>query len=135
MVHALKEIWRVLKPDGILIDLRPIRLNVTIDLVHGDEMELISVYSDEWRVAKDKAADDAITTVKSENLFTFQDSAPFEYVKYYDTGQEYIDYEAQRNPPIIHPDDVVQQVKVADDNPGVMIRLGTAMHLTSYRRS
>lgn len=134
MVHALKEIWRVLKPGGILVDLRPIRHNVTIDLVHDDDMQLISVYSDEWRVAKDKAADDAIATVKKENLFKFEDSAPFEYIKYYDTCQELVDFEAQRNPPIIHPDDVVNKLKITDSNSDVILRVGTAMHLTSYRR-
>lgn len=135
MVHALKEIWRVLKPDGILLDLRPLHYNVTIDLVYEDDSELIHVYGDEWRMANDKAADDAIATVKQENLFKFEDNAPFEYVKYYDSCQEMLDYDAQRNPPIYHPDDVIQQLKIADTRPGVILRTGTGMHLTGYRRT
>ena len=45
-----------------------------------------------------------------------------------------LDYDAGRNPPIYHPDDVVKQLKVADSNPDVILRPGTPMHLTSYRR-
>ena len=134
MVHALKESWRVLRKNGLLIDLRPLHENVLLEALTGEESALISCYASDERVANDKAADKAIECVLSEKRFQFEASSAFQYVKFYDTGDELLHYYAERNPPIIQPGDVVERIKRANDNPAMTLRVTNPMLLNTYRR-
>jgi len=134
MVHALNEAWRVLRQDGILIDLRPLHANITLEAVTGEQSILLTRYTREIPDINDRAADTAMALAVDENRFQFKDSATFEYVKFYDSGEDLLEYNANRHSPIVHPDDVVRQIKLADSNPDMTLRVGNQMLLKTYRR-
>lgn len=134
MVHALNEAWRVLRQDGILIDSRPIHANITLESVTDEESTLLRRYTREIPDIDDKAADSAMALAVDENKFQFIDSAAFEYVKFYDNGTELLEYNAGRHTPFEHPDNVVRQIKLADSNPDMTLRVGNPMLLKTYRR-
>ena len=75
MVHALREAHRVLKPDGLAIDLRPAAKHRRVGLGAGQRWKLIGVmresFDDDW------AANRAVARVLREGLFWPETIAEF----------------------------------------------------------
>ena len=67
MVHALLEAHRVLKPGGLLVDLRPVAMHRRVGIIEGGEYKLL------WRMREgfddDHAADRAVDEVIKRGLF------------------------------------------------------------------
>ncbi|MEM9952521.1 MAG: hypothetical protein AAF846_13015 [Chloroflexota bacterium] len=134
MVHALTEAWRVLKPDGLLIDLRPIRSNQEILLTTDDNSQHIAYYTDAYRHQNDLSANDAIETALSENLFAYQSQADFPFIRHFDTAQEFRDYCANRYPPLTISDAIFDQLAPADTSPEIQVTFTTKNSLKCYQR-
>ncbi|HZQ09806.1 MAG TPA: hypothetical protein VFD70_24730 [Anaerolineae bacterium] len=75
MVHVLHEAHRVLKPGGILIDLRPAPHHRRVGLGAGTRWQLVGVMRDTFD--DDHAADEAVKRVLREGLF--RSEPPFEF--------------------------------------------------------
>jgi len=70
MVHALSEIQRVLTPDGILIDLRPILDHWHVEVASAREVrETGRVQDFPMGLADDEAANRAMATAESNRWF------------------------------------------------------------------
>jgi SAM-dependent methyltransferase len=67
MVHALRETNRVLKPDGLLIDLRPAPVHRRVGFVEADEYRMRWVMRESFE--DDLAADAAVEHVVAEGWF------------------------------------------------------------------
>jgi len=67
MVHALLEAHRVLKPDGLLIDLRPAAVHRHVGITEGDGYRLLWVMRETFE--DDHAADRAVKEVISKQNF------------------------------------------------------------------
>lgn len=67
MVHALRETHRVLKPDGLLVDLRPASIHRRVGITRGEDRKF------RWTMREnfddDHAADRAVDHVAREGLF------------------------------------------------------------------
>jgi len=75
MVHVLHEAHRVLKPGGILLDLRPAPKHRRVGLGARARWQLVGVMRDTFD--DDHAADEAVKRVLREGLFGSE--APFEF--------------------------------------------------------
>ena len=106
MVHALEQTWRVLKADGILIDLRPRHTGQIIEVVRNTTSDVITCYDDAYREARDFASDEAIEMVVNAGLFQRVRRVYFEYVKQYESGTALMDYFMAKNPPVRFPDEI-----------------------------
>lgn len=89
MVHALDEIRRVLAPNGVLIDLRPISDQWRVEVFSAREIRETGIIKDtSSALADDRAADKAISTAESNGWFRLESQIffPFHYV--WDTASE-----------------------------------------------
>jgi hypothetical protein len=88
MVHALKEIWRVLVPRGWLLDVRPLAANAPLDVVAGDQVRLAGRVDETAGLPDDHASNKALRTTVREGWFVREHQAHFDYAWYWDTLDE-----------------------------------------------
>ena len=96
MVHALREIWRVLISGKCLIDLRPRSENLQVEVVAGEQIMFAGVIDESAYLPDDVAADNAVTQVMQEGLFTQKHEARFDYAMYWDSPDEMKAYARER---------------------------------------
>ena len=70
MVHALREARRVLRPGGILVDLRPAAEHRRVGLGEGPRWRLVGVMRETF--GEDRAADRAVARVIRDGLFRLE---------------------------------------------------------------
>ena len=92
MVHALKEIWRVLVPDGILIDMRPVVENRDVEVVTGEQVVRAGYFDTSPISSIFIDADDAISQVVRECWFVQERKIVFDFFWYWDTVEDVQEY-------------------------------------------
>lgn len=89
MVHALGEIHRVLVPDGILIDLRPIADNWSIEVFSARETRETGHVTDlPLGLEDDNAANQAMKNAEANGWFTRESEAFFPLHYVWDTASD-----------------------------------------------
>jgi hypothetical protein len=96
MVHALEEIRRLLKPDGFLVDIHPIRKAPLIQVYQGNE--LLFTESDPGYDSDEGLmhADDALEQVVRRGVFRIEGWNEFEMVVYASSVAEMRDFWAKQ---------------------------------------
>ena len=93
MVHALDEIRRVLKPNGILIDLRPVEDHWSVEVASIQETKVAGLLTDmPIGKADDEAAFRAMREVESRGWFVREREEEFAFFYYWDTPSEMKEY-------------------------------------------
>jgi len=93
MVHALDEIRRVLKPNGILIDLRPVEDHWSVEVASMQEIKVVGLLTDmPIGKADDEAAFRAMREVESRGWFVREREEEFTFFYYWDTPSEMKEY-------------------------------------------
>jgi len=87
MVHALQEAHRVLKPDGVLLDLRPAAAHRRAGLGTGPRWRLIGVMREPF--ADDWAADHAVSQAIRQGLFQREARDEFSLSRVMDSLQDF----------------------------------------------
>ncbi len=133
MVHALKEIWRVLVPGGLLLDLRPLCASWPVEVVAGERVMRAGVLDDSLALGDDLAANRAIARVVNERWFIREREGSFTYDWYWDTLDELKEHVEERWYPIALPDSVYAQGKrlLRED---AAARVRVQMVIASYRK-
>ena len=95
MVHALEKIKRLLKPDGYLIDIHPVRAAPLIKVYQGKD--LLFAESDPGYDYDEglMRADEALEQVVRRGLFRIEGSSEFELITYASSVAEMRDYWAK----------------------------------------
>jgi hypothetical protein len=88
MVHALKEIWRVLVPHGWLLDVRPLSANAPLEIVAGTQVWRAGRVDEAAGLPDDHAANESLQTIVREGWFIHERKAHFDYAWYWDTLDE-----------------------------------------------
>ena len=89
MVHALNEIRRVLVPDGILIDLRPILDRWQIEVVSARESHATGRMQDfPLGLADDEAANQSMRVAEGNGWFRREHDESFDYIYSWDSAGE-----------------------------------------------
>jgi hypothetical protein len=89
MVHALSEIRRVLTPDGIMIDLRPLLNHWQIEVISARELrETGRVQDFPIGLADDEAANRSAAEAESKGWFVREQEDLFSYLYSWDTPKE-----------------------------------------------
>jgi hypothetical protein len=87
MVHALKETRRVLKPGGILIDLRPALKHRRAGLGGGASVKWVGVMHEDFD--DDRAANRAVAQVLREGLFHRESKTQFDLDRVMDSLDDF----------------------------------------------
>ncbi len=90
MVHALRQAWRVLKADGILIDLRPGPVHRRVRIRGAGHSPVIGTMRE--RFEDDYAADRAVAEVVRRGFFKIQRRVRFQCNRTMDTLPEFRDW-------------------------------------------
>ena len=89
MVHALEEVWRVLVPEGILIDVRPLGEQWQIEVVSTNNIKETGRVMDlPEQVNGDIAANEAIKQAESRGWFRHDHEEFFPFFYSWDTPSE-----------------------------------------------
>lgn len=89
MVHALDEIRRTLKPNGILLDLRPVEDNWQVEVVSSTGWQAAGRLSDlPAAVEDDEAAFHAMREAESNGWYVREKEKGFDFFYYWDTPSE-----------------------------------------------
>jgi hypothetical protein len=136
MVHALKEILRVLKPGCILVDLRPLadRWPVEISTLNGF-LETGRVTDLPTGLGDDMAANESVQKAASLGWITREQEFSFPFYTYWDDPGEMISYISERWADFLILEDDVRTAtwnawKVA--GAGRNVRIKMTMLLTSW---
>ncbi len=132
MVHALKEAWRVLVPKGIMIDLRPLPIDVPLEVVYegGYEPAGMVDMSLDWEF--DVAPDKAVEQVLNEGIFVQNILETFDYAFYWRTYHGMVvDLAENWKGDLVVPDDVFKNARMIylDKRPKSRMRLPLKMKL------
>ena len=96
MVHALREICRVLIQDGTLIDLRPIAGGWPVEVVSARERKMCGAVIDlPQGLADDEAANLAIAQAASAGLLSREQEEIFPFCYYWDSPADMRQYVAE----------------------------------------
>ena len=139
MVHALSEIHRVLAPDGILIDLRPLLDEWPLEVVTmsdrqkaGRTVDLAEPLSD------DRAANQAVSEIEKRGWFVREREENFPFNYYWDTPKEMQEYLDETWDDVIHiEDETWKRLKSlwAVANADARVRIQLKMLITRWKKS
>jgi SAM-dependent methyltransferase len=138
MVHALDEIRRTLKPNGILIDLRPVEDNWLVEVNDSTQIQAAGRLNDmPMGLADDEAAFNAMREVVSRRWYIREKEEEFAFFYYWDTPsemkefmeEEWVDFEKI-------DDEVYQKTKSlwSQANADARVRVRVKMLITKWAR-
>jgi SAM-dependent methyltransferase len=138
MVHALDEIRRTLKPDGVLIDLRPVEENWPVEVNSSTGYQAAGRLIDvPLALTDDEAAFRAMREVESRRWYIKEKEEEFAFFYYWDTpsemkefmDEEWGDFEKLE-------EDVFQKTKSlwALANADARVRVRVKMLITRWRK-
>lgn len=139
MVHALGEIHRTLKPDGTLIDLRPVEDNWTVEIPSSSGLQIAGRLTDmPVGEADDEAAFAAMRDVESRGWYVREKEEEFAFFYYWDTPsemKEWIDDEWDDFEKI--EEDVYRKVQAvwASANADARVRVRVKMLITKWKKT
>ena len=88
MVDALRETLRVLKPEGLLLDLRPQASNIPLDVIRDGNAKPVFRLDGSPGLPDDVASDNAVQRLVDEGAFTPVEESSFLFRNYWDTVDE-----------------------------------------------
>jgi hypothetical protein len=139
MVHALEEIHRVLKPTGMLIDLRPIADRWPVEVVASGEILAAGRVSDlKQGLEDDEAANQAMDTAARAGWFLCEREEHFALNIYWDTPTEMQQYIEEEWTEFVQIDDATwKNVRAiwATANADARPRIRLKMLITKWRKA
>jgi hypothetical protein len=138
MVHALSEIRRVLVPNGILLDLRPILSNWPVEIVSGRETrETGRIQGLPLGLADDEAANQSITQAEQEGWFTREAEEFFLYYYSWDSPSEMEEWVAEEWQDFIQLDEESKRATRSTwalGDADSRVRIGVKMLITRWKK-
>ncbi len=137
MVHALKEAWRVLVPKGMMIDVRPLSVDVPLEVATTNGKEQAGMVDLSPGLQYDDAADQAIEQVLTEGLYSQLSNETFDFVYCWHTYHGMVvDFEERWEGEIIVAKEVLENARQLYRRklPGTRLLLPMKMKLTIYTK-
>lgn len=88
MVDALRDIWRVVREHGLLVDVRPLSSRCPLEAVCGERVVHLGDVDGTGMLSDDRAADAAMRTSVGHGWFVPRRSITFDFRTYWDSVAE-----------------------------------------------
>lgn len=88
MVHALREAHRVLIPHGTIIDVRPLSIDVPLEIIYTGGCETAGIIDMSPEAHSDIASDQAINSVVRDGIYSEFKVEYFNYALYWNTVKD-----------------------------------------------
>jgi hypothetical protein len=137
MVHALKEAHRVLVPQGIMVDVRPLSLDVPLEIIYKDGRDSAGMIDMSPDLDKDMAADKAIESVLMERIYKESSKEEFDFEYFWKTIKDMEDDLAEFwKDDVIVSEGVIQRAHQLFNmqRPQTQIRVAVIMKLGKYEK-
>lgn len=138
MVRALEESWRVLKPHGVFIDLRPLSTDPPIEILSEAGSGLAGQVDDSPDKDDDRAADVAVEQIVGRGLFRREEIVRFNFSFYWNSVNDMQAYAEERwSDSTKLPSAVLGRARQLEEMAGdrVQVRITREMHLATYIKS
>jgi len=138
MVHALQEAWRVLVPGGIMIDVRPLCVDVPLEILTPAGSESAGLVDMNPEIDKDIASDAAIQAVIGDGLYKMVKQEYFDFAYYWNSIREFkADLDERWKDEVILPIEVLKRARAMfkkhqDD---ARLRIRIRMTLAKFTKS
>lgn len=135
MVHALSEARRVLRPGGVMIDLRPTARNRQVELEFAEERLHIGEIDSSNSVAEKRVADEMMQAAVDEGLFRAEHHEQFEYITDLDTLKDLREFATGLRRSVM-PEKLPRRIAAltAGIKEDYLIRIRREMLIARYRR-
>jgi hypothetical protein len=111
MVHALREGRRMLKPDGILLEMHAYPVPPAVE-IHAEGLVLqVGHVEDRSDFAEERSASRAVESVMAEGLFTRRSAVDYEFELQADTFDELLDWLGENWETVYTPETVVTRAR------------------------
>jgi hypothetical protein len=113
MVHALEEAWRVLVSRGILVDLRPLCIDIPLEILSPAGSESAGLVDMSPDIDKDIAAEAATQAVVRDGFYQELKRETFDFAYYWNTVREFkADLDERWKDEVILHADVLKNARV-----------------------
>lgn len=138
MVHALEESWRVLVPEGLLLDLRPRSTDSPFEVIFPKEVKTAGLIDWSLDLEADTAADQALDEIIRVGAFTVKERDFFDFAYYWDSidaAVTYIQEEWEGNAQL--PKKVIKKARdmQASSRVQTRIRVPVKLQLTTLEKA
>ena len=129
MVHALKEIRRVLVPSGLLMDWRPIGVCWPLEIEFAGQRRLVALLDRAPHIRDDAMCEQAMALAVCEGWFVPERQQTFAFTAHWNTA-------AEVSAPVTLPDSVRAEAQLLLDQIGPNARIGIRFEniLSGYRK-
>src|SRR5690242_15294660 len=129
MVHALKEIRRVLTPSGVLVDFRPIGASWPLDIVSGEQHRLVAMVDRAPHIRDDSMCDQVMAQALREGWFVNERQKTFHFTAHWNSAMDV-------NAPVTIPDSVRAEAQTLLYSAGWNARIGIRFQnvISLYRK-
>ena len=134
-MNALERMWAALRPDGLLLDIRPAPERPWVQVWRGESVVTVGQIDDSYRFGTLKVADTAVQALVSAGRFAWDEDVTFTFMYHLDSVDAWLDYMAEHWSSAIIPADVIGPAREALP-PGVEgeVRIPRIIRATRLRR-
>jgi hypothetical protein len=137
MVHALQEACRLLAPGGTLIDVRPLSVDVPLEIVSPQGSQSAGLVDMSPDIEDDIAADNSFKEAVARGALKAVKLEVFDFAYYWNTVEEMkADFEERWKDGAILRKEVLRQARrlFKANLPGCRVWLGIRMQLAAYQQ-
>jgi hypothetical protein len=134
-VNALERIWNTLRPDGLLLDIRPAPKHPQVEVRRGESVTALGQIDDSYRISTLLVADAAVRTVVDAGQFAPERDERFTFVYHLESVDAWLDYMAEHwSSAVIAPDMIVRAREALPSRAEGELRILRTIRATRLRR-
>ena len=108
-MNVLERMWNTLRPDGLLLDIRPATEHPRVEIQRGERVVTIGRIDDSYRIGTLLVADTAVQMVVDAGQFAWERDERFTFVYHLESVDAWLAYMAEHwSSAVIAPDMIVR---------------------------